>query len=257
MMKRKSTEEISSHLVTPEEPSTIKDKTRPGNESTELEKIGGESSSTVTKDDDSVTKDPFLSSLRSTTELENSIVSLVQRLKDSTDKEIVENEEIIEVLEKALTSISHWTLQSQLLQLQQKNSDRSAVEVSLAKKEVEFLAKRKNSQRSDASEKESVKRFKIKQYSNDKFVNSKDGGESPQKKSKIGTSAQKKPHPNTLPMTTSEQPETRESPPTAGSLKLVENNKVHPRMRRTSDNPSTNEYIRVFHLQKSLGNEKS
>ncbi|CAL9735768.1 hypothetical protein MOSE0_I03950 [Monosporozyma servazzii] len=37
------------------------------------------------------------------------------------------------------------------------------------------------------------------------------------------------------------------SPP---HLKLVENSKPHPRMRRTSDNPSTNEYVRVFHLQK-------
>ncbi|CAL9730873.1 hypothetical protein MOUN0_K06106, partial [Monosporozyma unispora] len=33
-------------------------------------------------------------------------------------------------------------------------------------------------------------------------------------------------------------------------LKLVENSKPHPRMRRTSDNPATNEYVRVFHLQK-------
>ncbi|EDO16900.1 hypothetical protein Kpol_1020p6 [Vanderwaltozyma polyspora DSM 70294] len=37
------------------------------------------------------------------------------------------------------------------------------------------------------------------------------------------------------------------------SLKLVENNKPHPRMRRTGDNPSTSEFIRVFHLQKDYG----
>ena len=34
------------------------------------------------------------------------------------------------------------------------------------------------------------------------------------------------------------------------TLKLVENNKPHPRMRRRSDNPATNEYVRVFHLEK-------
>lgn len=39
-------------------------------------------------------------------------------------------------------------------------------------------------------------------------------------------------------------------------LKLVENSKPHPRMRRTSDNPSTNEYVRVFHLQKEKEKEK-
>lgn len=33
-------------------------------------------------------------------------------------------------------------------------------------------------------------------------------------------------------------------------LTLVENNKPHPRMRRTSDNPNTNEFVRVFQLQK-------
>lgn len=34
------------------------------------------------------------------------------------------------------------------------------------------------------------------------------------------------------------------------TLELVENNKPHPRMRRRSDNPATNEYVRVFHLEK-------
>lgn len=33
-------------------------------------------------------------------------------------------------------------------------------------------------------------------------------------------------------------------------LTLVENNKPHPRMRRKSDNPNTNEFVRVFQLQK-------
>lgn len=32
--------------------------------------------------------------------------------------------------------------------------------------------------------------------------------------------------------------------------RLVETRKPHPRMRRSSDNPSKNHYVRVFHLQR-------
>lgn len=45
-------------------------------------------------------------------------------------------------------------------------------------------------------------------------------------------------------------PALRTPPSPRVTKRLVENKKPHPRMRRTGDNPSTNHFVRVFHLQR-------
>lgn len=85
----------------------------------------------------------FHPSLRNTRELEDEISILVQKLKKKDVNSFVQpgNNEIIEVLNKALMALSHWTLQGQLSQMIdiQNSDNRYLVETHLVKKEVEFL----------------------------------------------------------------------------------------------------------------------
>ncbi|GMM55396.1 hypothetical protein DAKH74_020120 [Maudiozyma humilis] len=97
----------------------------------------------------------FRPSLENTRSLESEIAALIQQLSPSADTE-GEGEgeaspspkhpadtEIVAVLNKALMALSHWTLQGQLMQMsetqQRSLGSRSAVETSLARREVEFL----------------------------------------------------------------------------------------------------------------------
>ncbi|SCV99850.1 LAFE_0B03884g1_1 [Lachancea fermentati] len=113
------------------------------------------------------------------------------------------------LLNRSLTAISHWSLQAQLSQLENRAAwdSRLAVENNLIKKEVEFFRNRcLNERRLSAAAPAAAEK-------------------------RVAKARAKKP----------EQPSL---------LRLVENNKPHPRMRRSSDNPSANEFVRVFHLEK-------
>ncbi|QLQ79893.1 hypothetical protein HG537_0C05410 [Torulaspora globosa] len=165
------------------------------------------------RDDDEMS----MPSMKSTRELECEIMQTIQCLQKG---ENLESERLIGVLNRSITAISHWSLQAQLAQLRDNTEDRQAVETSLLRKEMEFLIHRRPSAACDTlNEPQGVMRTPP--YSR--------SCESPRRPAK-------------KPLLTNVQDPL--------TLTLVENKKPHPRMRRTSDNPSRNEYVRVFHLRR-------
>ena len=83
----------------------------------------------------------FRPPIAETKKLESDILAIIQRLRDDEAGEgQVAKDEVISVLNRSLTALSHWVLQAQLMELDPNNQDRVAVENSLLKKEVEFLS---------------------------------------------------------------------------------------------------------------------
>ncbi|KAL3230146.1 Uncharacterized protein RNJ44_01509 [Nakaseomyces bracarensis] len=224
----------------------------------------------------------FKPPISETKRLESDVLRLIQRLREEQDQgeeeeddekegvETVSKEEIIAVLNRSLTALSHWVLQAQLMELDPHNQDRVAVENNLLKKEVEYLSNKTATERpptvltsapkvlpkpfistassSSTQEKKKKKKLDISQ------ITPKRGEFSPKRGPVL------EPIITTTPMRRKSEIRQRAvveplSPTShqheaSPQFRLVENKKPHPRMRRTSDNPSRNEYVRVFHLEK-------
>ena len=244
-MRSKKSRSISYHLVTPEEPSKIKrrhDKNKSDDESSnnndnsaDLSRHGLNSAAAPETDTNFI-----MPSLRNTRELETEILDAIQALKQRSN----DNAHIISLLNRSITAISHWSLQAQLVQLRSNVDDRQIVETNLLRKEMELLINR----RSSTEDKGNIK------------DNGRKKEKQPRTLTKGGYLRSPPYHPSTASNPSSPKRSVRKhlmlSSPTSNtlddpvSLKLVENNKPHPRMKRNSDNPSTNEYVRVFHLQR-------
>ncbi|CCD22384.1 uncharacterized protein NDAI_0A02260 [Naumovozyma dairenensis CBS 421] len=210
-----------------------------------------------------------------------------------TDSEI-EKEEIIEILGRSLMALSHWTVQAQLAQLQSKNNERTAVETNLLKKEVELLQDRNNFSTVESpplpiSKVEYVQKPVVEEgmrviYPRKHYAISKKQRKTTNtikwKNQFIKTPSNKKtPSELTPTATTIENEGVSLSPkisfvekqndsiedsthihkelPTrrTNPYKLEERNKIQPRIRRISDNPSANEGVRIFRLRKTLDDE--
>ncbi|QHS72110.1 uncharacterized protein SPAR_D01090 [Saccharomyces paradoxus] len=209
----------------------------------------------------------FMPSLKNTRELENTILNLIQRIKEGDDGTLVsEKDLILSVLNRSLASTSHWMLQAQLSELRATSEGRYAVETNLLKKEVEFLKNKtpRTSESVDSAKLKPLLERPLKRklslpgltqrpLSTDARLEGGHGGVPasswktkvpklplPVPRSSLNVSPQK------VPMGTDRGEEDNK----VDTLELVENNKPHPRMRRRSDNPATNEYVRVFHLEK-------
>lgn len=207
-------QELRVQLVTPEEPARSGSeslRSRGGFLDAQLEERRGD------EDEGHVGDETSMPSVRSTRELESEILETIQLLQSGQS---VESERLVGVLNRSITAISHWSLQAQLAQLRGNGEDRQAVETSLLRKEMEFLIHRRPSAAEEPPcEQQGVMRTPP-------YSRSCDSPRRPVKKP---------------------QPQAAEDPL---PLTLVENKKPHPRMRRTSDNPSRNEYVRVFHLRR-------
>lgn len=202
-------------LVTPEEPT-----------SSGRGKLSDEPQREVADEDETHLGDAtfFMPSVKNTRDLETEILGTIQSLQTG---EKVESDQLIAVLNRSITAISHWSLQAQLAQLRGNVDDRQAVETNLLRREMEFLIQKRPAAAEDQTNqlREPIQgSLRTPPYTKT--------CESPRRPAK-------KLQPLVLPV---------EQDPLA--LTLVENKKPHPRMRRTSDNPSTNEYVRVFHLRR-------
>ncbi|AGO13307.1 AaceriAFR162Cp [[Ashbya] aceris (nom. inval.)] len=154
--------------------------------------------------------------LGATKDLKMHIVRVMDKLK-AGDAQDLPRDELLAVLDRSLSAISHWSLQAQLAQLSQSKSvwdSRLLVENNLIKKEAEFFKKRlEQAGRPAGVEPPSAGR-----------VAKRPLGQTPRKRQALLDSPQ--------------------------GYKLVENTKPHPRMRRHMDNPSTSGFVRVFHLER-------
>ncbi|AMD20096.1 HCL055Wp [Eremothecium sinecaudum] len=207
--------------LTPEEPI------KPSETNDTLESRSSTFPESVLQDDASPSnnaQEPFglIPSLHSTQELKLQIMRIIEQLK-SSDLQDLDKNHVADVLHKSLTAISHWSLQAQLSRLSQSKSiwdSRLMVENNLLRKEAEFFKNKfeqtETSSNTCSAQSPPVKR--VTKTSNNSAYSSK-------RKSGSYHESQK-------------------------SLKLVENTKPHPRMRRQTDNPSSNGFVRVFHLER-------
>ncbi|CCF56417.1 hypothetical protein KAFR_0B01180 [Kazachstania africana CBS 2517] len=201
------------HLITPEEPKRRSDE--------DGERLLLSSSPMGGSNERENEIHQFLTpSVKTTKNLEVEITRLITKLKTSTEPTDYSKDEIIKILNKTLVSLSHWILQAQLWQLNKLSTDRNLIETNLAKKEIEFLKHKLVHSNSNLNRTIPKASGKIVKPNISSFM------------AKHGTEDYHGGH------------------GTSNSFKLVENNKPHPRMRRRSDNPLTNEYVRVFQLQK-------
>lgn len=255
---------LAVHLVTPEEPNCHagKNETRAvADASVEKDKPSKDGSLFQShnkvivvvdqEDDDNESNSEgnfFMPSIRNTRELETEILETIHDLqKDESEKtEKIEPEHIINLLNRSITAISHWSLQAQLSQLRGNVDDRQLVETNLLRKEMEVLINRRST--GDEEELQDVQPKKVTSKKNPPKI----GGylRSPPYLPTVSSDPQSSPRRVTKKQTANQTAGASSISVDPVSLKLVENTKPHPRMRRTSDNPSTNEYVRVFHLQR-------
>lgn len=284
-MELRSRRSVEAYLVTPEEPAKSRHEsdTEPKETFTAKEERSETTSvfspaysdiaatDTTKKTGDSEYynfTNHFMPSLKNTRELEGTILNLIQKIKEGDDETLVsEKDLILNVLNRSLASTSHWMLQAQLSELRATSEGRYAVETNLLKKEVEFLKNKtpKTNENPGLSElilpknEQSRKRKMslpgpvLRPFSTDARLETGRECISEQSwKSKVPKLPHTAPRPSlgVFPQRPSSDTTKSEENEETGSLELVENTKPHPRMRRTSDNPSTNEYVRVFHLEK-------
>lgn len=219
----------------------------------------------------------FKPPISETKRLEADVIRLIQRLREqdegSNEGEKVSRDEIILLLNRSLTVLSHWVLQAQLMELDPNNQDRVAVENNLLKREVEILSSKSNSTAVTPPGNPSpivMSSGSTRMLPKPMITGGTPPVTTPVKRKKLDIS-QITPRRGefspkrgpvldpiiTTPIRKSDGKRRNEplSPTThqheaSPQFKLVENKKPHPRMRRTSDNPSRNEYVRVFHLEK-------
>ncbi|AQZ14531.1 YDL129W [Zygosaccharomyces parabailii] len=257
---------VQVHLVTPEEPQ------RHGSaRSDEVSRDSGTdivmAASAVAvpgkkKESEDIGEDAacFMPSVKNTRKLETEIMVTIQCLRNQEDDETtVDRQHVIDLLNRSLTAISHWSLQAQLAQLRKNVDDRQLVETNLLRKEMEVLVSRQ------ASEPCSPKKQKQQQQPQQQYQQRHQQQNMRRRvprspslvlsttthSSKVDSSPAS---PSTPQKKVVKSPIKRHTASTTGSLldplKLVESKKPHPRMRRTSDNPMASEYVRVFHLQR-------
>lgn len=213
----------SVQVITPEEPRTQEDKALAAvavvATASTAEDANDVSSKSINARGSDCTEETSTSdfagltpSLENTRALEISILETIHELQTDSP---TNKRKVISILNRSLAAISHWSLQAQLSQLENKTAwdSRLTVENNLIKKEVEF--------------------FKNMCLRENKHFNVPDGPPTVTKKVTKRRSKKNK---------------STETTPT--SFKLVENSKPHPRMKRGGDNPSTNEFVRVFHLER-------
>ncbi|SCU91638.1 LADA_0F11144g1_1 [Lachancea dasiensis] len=194
-------------------------------------------------------------SLQNTRDLERSIAETLHELQHHRDSP-PDLPKLVSVLNQSLTAISHWSLQAQLSKLENRSArdDRLAVENNLIKKEVEYFRNRcmTASRGTHGSTCECHSQEKLLPPLGDE--SSINPESSHQRSANAVTSLAETPRRVTKVPRKSTASKRRSSqsqqPQNSSLMRLVENHKSHPRMRRTSDNPSANNFVRVFHLEK-------
>ncbi|CUS23316.1 LAQU0S09e02036g1_1 [Lachancea quebecensis] len=226
-------------ILTPEEPRTTKDS--PGSVGS-VGSVGLHGSSPAAR---SPLESP---SVQSTRELEVALAETIQELEaragESRASTALDVPRLLSVLNQSLTAISHWSLQARLAQLENRSAwdSRLAVENSIIKKEVEFF---RNRCLSESHGVQGLMHAPSAPASPSRGVSarvSKPARGNPAKKA-LSHHARREQHD---PQQQDPQHQHAQQP----LLRLVENHKPHPRMRRSSDNPSASDFVRVFHLEK-------
>lgn len=272
---------VQVHLVTPEEPEGHRDGGVRDSSCNSINESGNDCYNTIRQhilrglhrdhdndnnnndddnddtDDDSkgsAIKDYFMPSVRNTRKLETEISITIQYLRDHDNHSEIDRQRIVELLNRSLTSISHWSLQAQLAQLKRRDDDRHIVENNLLRKEMEVLmSKRSNELRSPHKTEIPSQMRPIRPKSPSLSISTPSKHSLSSKSAISGLSSPTTPQKKIVRSPTKKHPSMSIAPNSVvdpASLKLVESKKPHPRMRRTSDNPMTNEYVRVFHLQR-------
>ncbi|CCE61400.1 hypothetical protein TPHA_0A03230 [Tetrapisispora phaffii CBS 4417] len=254
-------------------------------------------------------------SLKETRELEVNILKTVRDLKrykelnsdgDDTDqKEPLDVDNIISLLSRSLTAVSHWTLQSQLSLLSKGSEFKNTVATTnnfdnclrsppiISSKQSPKLMEPFNSKNveiqgsiilndspineADTKIQKSSKPIKKRpslsandnlltnkspktiKFNYNNYYNLKTVNQKIENKIKVKKNISPFQTPCNIILMNSPPGELEDSDKVSKNthnngqseyLHLIESNKPHPRMRRTSDNPAKNEYIRVFHLKK-------
>ncbi|CAR21251.1 uncharacterized protein KLTH0A05412g [Lachancea thermotolerans CBS 6340] len=211
-------------VLTPEEPRASKDS--PGS-------LGLHGSSPASR---SPLESP---SVQSTRELEVALAETIQELEAQAGDDryaagaALDIPRLLSVLNQSLTAISHWSLQARLAQLENRSAwdSRLAVENSLIKKEVEFFRNRCLSE----------------SHRSPRLVHAPSAPASPSRGAPARVSKPARSNPSKKALSQQQDTQQQAQQPL---LRLVENHKPHPRMRRSSDNPSASDFVRVFHLEK-------
>lgn len=177
-------------------------------------------------------------SLRSTRMLELEISQTVRDMEDSKPSD-EETKKLISLLNRSLSAISHWSLQAQLSHWENKgqNDERFAVEKNLVKKEAEYFKNKFLESEKNQQEQQRVQHTDVSLNSSPLKACS-----SPSPSVSSPKSALLSPRRVTKQKKSSHQP--------TPMLKLVENTKPHPRLKRNLTDQSNQEMIRVFHLEK-------
>lgn len=248
---------VQVHLVTPEEPqrqgSARSGEMSQGSGTNVVMTVDNADVPSAKREDENPDDDGgyFMPSVKNTRKLETEIMVTIQYLRNQGEESgKMDRHHVIDLLNRSLTAISHWSLQAQLAQLHKNVDDRQLVETNLLRKEMELLVSR---QASEPCSPQKQKLRQHQQHQNSKRV-------VPQSPSLVLSTARSSransgpASPSTPQKKVVKSPLKRHTGFNAGNLvdplKLVESKKPHPRMRRTSDNPMANEYVRVFHLQR-------
>lgn len=252
----------SMQTITPEEPGKLEFGLEfPGsnnnNESEEASSSRSHSQSmALLSEECDVMQDTQQHSLKNTRILEIEIAKMVSDL-EKKDPRTEEMTKIISLLNRSLSAISHWSLQAQLSHWENRKEkdDRAAVEKDLVKKEAEFFKNKLQKQTrflidsSSTSQPDNIPSSlssptsKIANLStfpnNNNNATNSDVLLSPKRVTK-----QRK-------LASPRRNESQIHPPTPSqSLKLVENTKPHPRLKRNLNDQTNQGLIRVFHLEK-------
>ncbi|SCU92582.1 LAMI_0E11122g1_1 [Lachancea mirantina] len=180
-------------------------------------------------------------SLESTRQLETSLAEMIQELERARANWLapVDRGVLVELLNRSLTAISHWSLQAQISRLENRSSwdSRLAVESCLIKKEVEFFRNK-----CAAATAAALTTGATSPVVPSSVSSSPTGRRRRRKRSLEATAGVSGP--------SSKAGKHRSAGIAPPAMRLVENSKPHPRTRRSSDNPSANDFVRVFHLEK-------
>lgn len=191
----------------------------------------------------------FKPSIQDTRNLELSILEMLKQLNDKGNKEI-DKTQIVDLLNRSLTTISHWSLQAQLAVL--KKNDSTGTYGKLLESHTNGKCKETRHLRNNTHQKNfTTSKLALRSINDNLLIVNK----SPVSKNEVTHNIIPKKAITTMKneFSTPRDPTTSTSDSNAPfSFKLVENNKPHPRMRRTGDNPSANSCVRVFHLEKTF-----
>lgn len=184
-------------------------------------------------------------SLRNTRLLELDIAKAVSDL-ETIEPRTEDTVRIIALLNRSLSAISHWSLQAQLSHWENRKEkdERFAVEKNLVKKEAEYF--KNKLLESEKLQKQTQSQLDLSSETSKLVSSAPITGGSPATEATLLSPRrvvkQRK-------IASPRRNNTRAHTPVS-TLKLVENTKPHPRLKRNLNDQTNQDLIRVFHLEK-------